>query len=150
MRVYRLHRNQRRASDYDGSLVRPGRWNTSGTPVLYCSSGLALATLEMLVHLEKQQIPDNYVYSYTQLPDMAKPGLIDYRGALQDQESTRRRGQSWLVHGGTLAVCVPSVIIPIENNVLLNPVHDLYQQLSWSEPEPFHFDPRLFSTSQAQ
>ena len=79
------------------------------------------------------------------LPEVAKPSIIDYRGGLQDYESTRRRGQSWLVHGGTLAICVPSVIIPIENNVLLNPVHHLYEELSWSEPEPFYFDPRLFT-----
>jgi len=43
-----------------------------------------------------------------------------------------------------LAAQVPSVIIPAEFNVLLNPNHSSYDKIRWSEPRPFRFDPRLF------
>ena len=40
---------------------------------------------------------------------------------------------------------VPSVLIPEESNVLLNPNHADYFGLTWTEPQPFRFDPRLFA-----
>jgi hypothetical protein len=43
-----------------------------------------------------------------------------------------------------LAIQVPSVIIPEEFNVLLNPGHIGYKRLVWSDPRLFRFDPRLF------
>src|ERR1035437_1431822 len=43
-----------------------------------------------------------------------------------------------------LAVQVPSVVIPEECNILLNPNHADYRSVLWSEPRPFRFDPRLF------
>ena len=39
---------------------------------------------------------------------------------------------------------VPSVVIPEEFNILLNPNHANYRSLVWSQPLPFRFDPRLF------
>jgi RES domain-containing protein len=43
-----------------------------------------------------------------------------------------------------LAIHVPSVIIPEEFNILLNPKHAGHSGVDWSEPRPFRFDPRLF------
>jgi len=50
--------------------------------------------------------------------------------------------------GGTaseLAVRVRSAVIPEEFNVLLNPRHRHYGELVWTDPQRFHFDPRLFT-----
>lgn len=38
---------------------------------------------------------------------------------------------------------VPSVIIPVEYNVLLNPTRRQYNEIEWSEPQPFPWDRRL-------
>jgi hypothetical protein len=43
-----------------------------------------------------------------------------------------------------LAELVPSIVIPEEFNILLNPNHSAYHELAWSEPKLFRFDPRLF------
>jgi len=48
--------------------------------------------------------------------------------------------------GNQLAVQVPSIMIPEEVNVLLNPNYASFHDIEWTEPRPFRFDPRLFIT----
>ena len=38
---------------------------------------------------------------------------------------------------------VPSVVVPREWNYLINPTHDDFAELAWSEPQVFRIDPRL-------
>jgi RES domain-containing protein len=141
MRIYRLHRAHRSGADYQGSLLYPGRWNTAGTPVLYFSAALSLACLEQLVHLSAAVIPDNYAYTSVDLRD--QPEAADYRGSLLDIESTRRYGHRWATDRQSLAILVPSVVIPVEYNLLLNPLHPAFGDLAWNTPQPFAFDARL-------
>lgn len=141
MRIFRLHRAQRAAADYGGSLLYPGRWNPAGTPMLYAASTLSLACLELLVHLPPNQIPMDLVYSWAELKET--PAAADFRGDVVDQDSTRRFGQRWATGVEEAAIRVPSVIIPIEFNVLLNPTHSECTEIAWSEPEPFQLDRRL-------
>lgn len=49
----------------------------------------------------------------------------------------------------TLAIYVPSVIIPSELNVLLNPLHPEFESVIWNSSEPFEFDQRLLRRSSA-
>ena len=42
---------------------------------------------------------------------------------------------------------VPSIIIPPELNFLINTSHPRSEELEWSSPEPFQFDPRAISPS---
>jgi RES domain-containing protein len=145
MRIYRLHRARRSASDYGGSLLYPGRWNTKGTPVLYFSLALSLACLEQLVHLAPDVLPDDYVYTSVDL--RGEPETADYRGSLLDVDSTRRYGHRWATDQRSLAILVPSVIIPVEFNLLLNPLHPEFEGLVWSSLHPFAFDTRLLNKS---
>src|ERR1700677_2979029 len=103
MAVIRLHRKQRLASNYDGSLLYAGRWNPAGTPMLYASASLSLACLEVLVHLSPGQTPVDYVWSNARFkpPDGAEAeylAVTDFRGDLRDVESTRRAGLAWATH----------------------------------------------------
>lgn len=147
MRICRLHRAHRSASDYGGSLLYPGRWNQKGTPVLYFSLALSLACLEQLVHMAPDEIPDDYVYTSVDLK--VEPEPADYRGSLLDVDATRRYGHRWATAQKSLALLVPSAIIPIEFNLLLNPLHEDFKDLSWSAPQPFAFDPRLLNRPSA-
>jgi RES domain-containing protein len=38
---------------------------------------------------------------------------------------------------------VPSAVIPIERNLLLNPLHPAIAQVRITDDQPFSFDPRL-------
>src|SRR5579862_737252 len=93
MRIFRLHRRQRAASDYSGSLRFASRWNPAGTPMLYASTALSLACLELLVHLSPDQIPLDYVYTAADIP--IDPAPHDFRGSLRDSEATQRYG-AWV------------------------------------------------------
>jgi RES domain-containing protein len=53
-------------------------------------------------------------------------------------------GRRWLDYANELAVRVPSILIPEEDNVLLNPRHQDYAGLHWKS-EPFEWDQRLLN-----
>jgi RES domain-containing protein len=141
MKIYRMHRSARAAGDYAGATAAGGRWNPIGTPMLYTAQHLSLACIEVLVHLDKSQLPRDYVWSKTDLP--AAPPILAFE-SVSSVVSCQATGHAWLGTANRLAIQVPSVIIPDEFNVLLNPMHAEYNDLVWSEPRPFRFDPRLF------
>ena len=143
MTVYRMHRAVRLTADYTGAMLAGGRWNPIGTPVLYAAQHLSLACLEILVHLDKNQLPRDYVWSKAELPN--QPDSLTVIN-LENILSCQLVGAAWLRSRDCLAVQVPSAVIPEEFNILLNPIHDSYQSLTWKKPERFEFDPRLFLT----
>jgi RES domain-containing protein len=122
-------------------MLAGGRWNPIGTPMLYAAENLSLACIEILVHLDKGQLPRDYVWSRTELVET--PGFLRFK-SLNHITSCQAAGHKWVRVAGQLAVQVPSVVIPEESNILLNPEHSGYNDLVWSEPRPFRFDPRLF------
>ena len=55
-----------------------------------------------------------------------------------------RIGESWFQTSRTAVLHVPSVIIPHERNVVLNPTYPDFERLSIGGSEPFSFDPRMW------
>lgn len=60
-----------------------------------------------------------------------------------DQVQCRLGGTDWARSDRSVAVGVPSVIIPTENNILLNPSHPDFARVAVAEPSRFRFDPGL-------
>ncbi len=126
----------------DGPKISGGRWNPTGFMVLYASMHLSLACVEKMVHLEHGTMPRQLHYAWTEVP--ANLGSLDpnwqrvHRGAAETAEI----GRQWLVHSNELAVRVPSVLIPGEDNIILNPFHSDYEALQW-DSFPFEWDSRL-------
>ena len=109
--------------------------------MLYAADVLALAVLEVLVHVSKEVLPDaEYVWSKGLLP--ADPGTLTTH--VHDEELCRVAGTAWIATRSALAVRVPSVFCPEHFNVLLNPHHPSYSAIPWAPPVPFTFDRRLF------
>ncbi len=133
----------------EGARLYGGRWNSPGRPVVYLGGSRALAALELLVHLttpgsrEKpyvfmgMEVPTDGLQS---LPKAALPG--DWRIS-PPQRETQALGDEWLASENSLGLWVPSVIIPEESNLLINPRHPAMSQLCLGEPSPFNFDMRL-------
>ncbi len=151
MRVYRLVKARYAASALDGGGAKTfgGRWNSPGTAVLYASVSIALAALELLVHLGRGEVLSSYRLFTLTLPDQAALTLDD--GALPADwrvdpapKSTATIGDRWVAAGPSVALLIPSTVIPREQNILLNPGHPGFAAIAdGAADEPFGFDPRL-------
>jgi RES domain-containing protein len=62
---------------------------------------------------------------------------------LRGFSATQRIGDEWLAAGRSLALAVPSAIVPEELNYVLNPGHPAFARLCVGRPMPFLLDPRL-------
>ena len=131
----------------EGARRFGGRWNSPGRAVVYTSAHQSLAALEILVHLNPR-IPlrfkafaVHFEESWIErLPASALPP--DWRNE-PPGAATMRCGDRWLESGRSAVLAVPSAIIPVEENYLLNPVHPDFSRLQIDAPKDFSFDPRL-------
>ncbi len=126
-----------------------GRWNTPGVPMVYASSSLALAAIELFVHLEPNQQPDDLVSIAALLPtgepaQRLEPDTLPPNWWTDDFDPLRELGDRWIREAGSLAITVPSAALRMEWNVLVNPLHPAIAQLKIEQPQPFHFDARIF------
>jgi RES domain-containing protein len=149
MIVWRLARAVYPALDGEGARRHGGRWNEPGTPVVYTSEHLSLAVLESLVHADPDLLPDDLTAFQIEVPDeIAGPAFAAFEESPPpdtwvDPDVAVELGQAWVASGGPVLV-VPSVVVPRERNVLLNPRHDRAVEIRIVGDEPFAFDARLF------
>ena len=138
---YRLFRSKYSADDATGAYRAGGRWNAKGIWMLYCSSTLSLACLEVLVHIKEPRLPLDYAWVRIEVPDHLMDAPLE-PGNLNESECSEL-GSRWAKSRTMPAVPVASVIIPTEHNLLLNPQHPEFKVVMFSGPTPFRFDPRL-------
>lgn len=149
MRVWRITKPKYVASAFDGEGARRdgGRWNHAGRPVAYASDSAALATLELLVRLQDVRLLRNYVLLPAEIPDDAVEELdvgalgADWRG-YPHVEGTMDAGDAWAASGRSLALRVPSAVVP-GHNVLINPLHGRFREIQIGAPITDAFDARL-------
>lgn len=138
-----------RAFDGEGARLYGGRWNHPGTALVYCSSTLSLAALEYFVHLEPELAPD-LVAVAADLPAELSMETLGIEALPPDwrtypaPEKLKDLGTGWTRSGRTAVLLVPSVIIPHEMNVLLNPAHPGFVKIRLQEAQRFSFDPRMW------
>jgi RES domain-containing protein len=151
MRIWRICRERYAAEAFNGNGARlfGGRWNSPGTPMVYASSSLALAAIELFVHLEPNQQPSDLVSVAALLPDREpaqrlEPDQLPTAWWTDDFEPLRSLGDRWIREKTSLAIEVPSAALRVEWNVLVNPLHPKITELKIDPPQPFHFDARMF------
>ncbi|MBA2432293.1 MAG: RES family NAD+ phosphorylase [Chthoniobacterales bacterium] len=150
MTFYRLEALTRsksaQAFSGEGGLRYAGRWNSHGTRVVYTSSSAALACLETLVHMQTSPKPEERWLFTIEVPDRLVEELLPLpRGwdAEPASAASRTVGDQWIGSQRSVALLVPSVVVPVEKNALLNPRHPLFK-LAWvKKPTRFRYDPRL-------
>jgi RES domain-containing protein len=128
-----------------GGLGYAGRWNNAGALIVYTSTTLSLAVLEIFVHT-RQPVPSSWPLFVADVPD----ALIERLSPIPQNwdthppsASSREAGNKWLQSKVSVGLLVPSVIIPQEANCLLNPVHPDFS-LDWVDgPFDFPLDSRL-------
>jgi RES domain-containing protein len=140
----------RQAFSGEGARIAGGRWNLPGDPVVYVSSTLALAAMETFIHLGEEGLSIAFDYFRIEIPGSVTITRCDkpprsWR-AEPPGESSMRCGSAWLREGRSAVLDVPSAIVPVERNLLLNPRHPHSAQLVISRPKPFAFDPRMWKS----
>jgi RES domain-containing protein len=121
--------------------------------MVYTSGTLSLAALEVFVHMEVEdalamlacirvEVPVEVKIDYldmTQLP-------VDWRN-IPAPAVLAEMGDRWFKSGATAILAVPSVVIPVEYNYLVNPLHSDFPRFKLDAPQPFEFDPRLWKNN---
>ena len=151
MLAFRLVKARHAATALDGEGARRvgGRWNAPGVPVVYAASSLSLAVLELLVHADPGDLPDDLMAVHLEIPeDVAMgrrlpPDLPPGWRRDAGKAALRALGAQWLRAGMEAVLLVPSVIVPAELNVLVNPRHPAAARIKVKALEPFGLDPRL-------
>jgi len=60
------------------------------------------------------------------------------------QHDLQMKGEDWIKTATSGVLLVPSVIVPSEANILINPVHPDASKIHVLARNPFTLDPRLF------
>ena len=151
MHIYRIGQTKY-ANDRKGSGV-DGRWNSSGQYVIYTGGSLALSCLEKLAHTSGTSLySGNFSVTMYNLPDKLKIKEIKLADIIKNNPDwtkvinypyTQAIGDHWLAGRETAVLKVPSAIIDLEYNYLLNPAHPDFDRIKIALVKPFTFDTRL-------
>ncbi len=134
--------------DGEGARINGGRWNPPGLPVVYLAESRALAALEMLVHLDRQARQMPMVILEVEFPDslireVFPEDLPRDWNLTAGADPLKRLGADWLRGMHSVAMRVPSVVIPEEANFLINPRHPDAARIRIGKPVPWRFNARL-------
>ena len=134
----------------EGARLYGGRWNRKGVPLVYTAGSQSLAMLEMLV--QDEPLRARYVMIEARIPkamtiDRIKVDNLppDWRD-IAAREKLQAIGTEWARKRSAAALAVPSAVIPVETNYLLNPLHADFRRIKIGKPERFATDLRLIKT----
>jgi RES domain-containing protein len=130
----------------EGGLHAAGRWNSPGTRMVYASSSVALACLETLTHMRaSRRLEERWLFTI-EVPDNLIEEIADPPNGWDSEPAgatSRGVGDEWVGEERSAALLVPSVIVPMETNALVNPRHPAFR-LDWVKPpKRFRYDSRL-------
>lgn len=148
MRVWRIARKCYAPLDGEGARLMGGRWNSAGRPVVYTAQTAALAVLEVLVWTDPEDVPDDLRLYEIELPADASiarldPGSLPATWTEPGSPECMSLGDPWLATADSLALEVPSAVLPEERNLLINPRHPDAARVRIADSRPFAFDLRL-------
>lgn len=150
MRAFRIVKKRHALTAFSGEGARAygGRWNHPGIPMVYAAQTRALAALESLAHYGGAERRMAFVTFEIEIP--GKLAIHVEVAALprnwrsdEPSASTQGLGSEWQLSGRSAALVVPSVLVPQEFCVLVNPEHPDIDKIMVTYPEPFEFDSRL-------
>lgn len=134
----------------EGSKRFGGRWNHKGRAVVYLSDTLSLAALELFIHLGREGLHIPFQYFKVEIPDHVSVSFVEAE-ALPDRwreeplaNSTKDLGTQWVDAENSPLLRVPSAVVPIENNYLLNIQRPQAKDITIHNPKPFAYDPRMW------
>ena len=125
-----------------GARSRGGRWDRPGTDVIYASSSLALATLEVFIRLDRRRAPAAMTAFVIDVPDDAPIERIEPSALPRDWDvypappALQNIGTEWVARGTSLLLAVPSALLRVprdlvrdEMNFLVSAAHPLFRRV---------------------
>lgn len=151
LEVWRITDKKFKNSAFSGeeAWLWGGRFNSPGKKAVYTSGSLSLALLETLVQsndrsnlkkkvLVRASIPEEFIQIPTESDLPEKWDWIPLSKASQSY------GDSWIENVKDAVLKIPSVVVPVEFNYVINPEHPDFDRISISAPVPLPLDPRFF------
>lgn len=129
-----------------------GRWNPRGSAAIYACTTYSGALLEKLAQLGTTRIPRYQVSITISIPvglsvQALAPDELPAGWDAADYDISQAVGEEWLSAKTAVALVIPSVLFPVEHNVVVNPAHPQAGRISVSEPQEIRWDERLFVAS---
>lgn len=153
MRVFRIEREKYLESTLKGigaAMTEGYRWNSANTFLVYTADSRALATLEVSVHLDlSEDLPSDRFYVEIEIPDdlqileLLLDDLPKGWDSKPPQIETQFIGDDFVEDANAAILKVPSSIIPLEYNYLINPNHPEAERITVVSQTPLKFDERL-------
>jgi RES domain-containing protein len=153
--LWRISKRKYADTAFNGEGARRvgGRWNSRGHGMVYTSGTLSLAALEVFVHMEVEDALAMLACIRVEVPVEVKIDYLDMAQLPVDWRNIpapavlAEMGDRWFKSGATAILAVPSVVIPVEYNYLVNPLHSDFAKFRLDSPQPFEFDPRLWKNN---
>jgi len=151
MRVWRITTRRYADTAFSGVGNRKAgsRWVPASELAVYTSEHASTAVLEMLVQMEASDFRDNHVLIAVDIPDdlvmdevSADSLPADWNKRYEDGE-LQQVGKDWIDRGDSAVLVVPAAVMPLERNLIINPVHPDFAKITIHPPEAFAFDGRL-------
>ena len=124
-----------------------------GVEVVYASAHRSLSVLEVLVHMEDDEVGSGtvvipylvYPVSFDEvlLEELSATSLPADWASYPPAKSTQQIGDDWVLRSSSPVLSVPSAVVPEERNYLLNPNHKRFAEIQIGSPAPCKIDPRL-------
>lgn len=131
-----------------GAEITGGRWNSKGVRVLYTAGSASLAMLEVVAHINNTVIEAAYCMIVLEVPANS---LIEFKSTelsrnwdnFPAERETKLVGDKFVKEQKALILKVPSVLIPEDNNYLINPAHKKFSDVKVISKRNISFDKRL-------
>jgi RES domain-containing protein len=148
--AWRLTKTRHLAHAFDGEGARlyGGRWSSPGRRVVYVSESLALAVLEVLVHVQDAAILPAYSTIRVSFDDAlviaVDPASLPttWRQSPPPPEA-QAIGDAWIDAAASAILQVPSAVVEREHYFLINPAHKDFNLVATGPAVPYQFDRRL-------
>jgi RES domain-containing protein len=157
--IFRLQPEREQPPHYiflEENCLDGGRWNPDGVPVLYASSTIELALLELLVHFDCHPEEAKPIELFTlaldedDVQEVHPASLPDGWNDPQPPAALHDIARRWIEENRSVALRVPSAVVAHTFNYLLNPRHDRIGQVQILKVEPFVLDPRLIARNETE
>jgi len=138
----------RHAFDGEGARLYGGRWSSPGRRVVYVSESLALAVLEVLVHVQDAAILPAYSTIRVTFDD-ALVILVNRSSVPKNWRQSppppeaQAVGDAWIDAASSAILEVPGAVVEREHNYLINPAHKDFNVVATEPAAPYESDSRL-------